>query len=176
MSNYKGKINRLKLLPLFFILFFNGCGFEFVYKKSGQKDNEYNRKLAAVIIKKSRNVYYQVLKNNLYDLLNPARIEVKPKYALILNIEKNTVSTYTRPSGASGRNRINIIVTYELRHMDNYSLISSGSSSFFDNYDVSENNRYGNSKLEDFATKNILKIIAQDLRNSIVNDLNILSE
>lgn len=147
------------------------CGFQVIYKDHDQEaEFSYEQELAAIRIKKTRTKLDQDLKNNLYDSLNPDYLKVEPKYFLILNPQKTATSTFTTSSGASGRNRITLTVTYELRSLENGDLISQGSTTMNDNYDVTQN-RFGTYSADEYVTLNLTKIIAKNIRNSLVNDL-----
>ncbi len=160
-----------KLIVTFLFLSLCSCGFRVIYKEN-DKDAEFNyeNELAAIRIKKNRTKLDQDLKNNLYDLLNPDYIEVEPKYFLIMTTKKNTTSTLTTVTGASGRNRDFVNVRYELRNLSNGELISTGEVTLNDNYDVTQN-RYATYVADEYITANLTKSLAKNLRYSLVNDL-----
>ena len=72
--------------------------------------------------------------------------------------------------GFTGRNKIIMKVDYELRLIDNQQKIASGTLTATDNYNINSN-RYGTFVAEDYFTINLTKIIASNLRNSLINDL-----
>ena len=61
-------------------------------------------------------------------------------------------------------------VDYELRLLDNQQKIASGTVTATDNYNINSN-RYGTFVAEDYFTINLTKIIASNVRNSLINDL-----
>lgn len=160
------------LLILIITLFsLNSCGFEVIYKENKlNNEQSYIDELAAIRIKKDRNRLSQLLKNNLYDLLNPQNISTDPKYFLILEISQSISPTFINLTGSSGRNKLTLNIKYTLKNLTDASIIATGNSSVNDNYDVSDN-RYGTTIAEEYIQENLTKLAAQDIRNSIVNDL-----
>lgn len=156
------------------------CGFEVVYRDDLKQGNDplnqsnhysfYQGELSAIKIKKTRDKIDQQLKNNLYDVFNPDYIKVESKYFLVLKIDKKTLATFITATGGSGRNKIIMKVDYELRLIDNQQKIASGTVTATDNYNINSN-RYGTFVAEDYFTINLTKIIASNLRNSLINDL-----
>lgn len=160
-----------KLILTILLLSFTSCGFEIIYREDDKNSqHDYEKELAAIRINKNRTKLDQDLKNNLYDLLNPDYITVEPKYFLNLKAKKNVTSTFTTSSGASGRNRVFLEATYELRDLATGEIISNGSTIMNDNYDVTEN-RFGSYSAEEYAVSNLSKVVAKNIRNSLVNDL-----
>jgi hypothetical protein len=145
------------------------CGFQVIYR-DGENKNSYENSLAAIRIKKDRSKIDQQLKNNLYDLLNPDSLDVSAKYFLILSIEELVSPTFITVTGASGRNKITLEVSYILKNLETAATISKGSTSVNDNYNVTEN-RYGTYVGDEYLRNNLTKIAAQSIRNSLVNDL-----
>lgn len=158
-----------KVLVLITLLNISNCGFQVIYKNDTESVS-YEQELAAIRIKKDRTKLDQDLKNNLYDLLNPDSIEVEPKYFLILTTNKSVTSTYTTETGASGRDKIYLHINYELKDLKTATTISTGKTSVNDNYDVTIN-RYGTYTANEYVQLNLTKIAAQNIRNSLVNDL-----
>ncbi len=134
-----------------------------------ESHNSYETDLAAIRIKKDRDKLGQKLKNNLYDLLNPDQLNIEARYFLILEIKKSTSPTFITVTGASGRNNINLNISYKLKNLATAQTVSSGSTSVNDNYNVEEN-RYATFVSEEFVGENLTKLAAQNLRNSLVND------
>ncbi len=160
-----------KLLILTSLLALVSCGFQMIYNEDDKKiETSYEQDLAAIVIRKDRTKLDQDLKNNLYDLLNPDYIKVDPKYFLSLKTLKSLTSTFTTSTGSSGRNKIYINVDYELKNLDTGEIIAVGSTAVNDNYDVG-NNRFGTYTAEEYAQLNLTKVAAQNIRNSLVNDL-----
>jgi len=160
-----------KLLILTSLLALVSCGFQMIYNEDDKKiETSYEQDLATIVIRKDRTKLDQDLKNNLYDLLNPDYIKVDPKYFLSLKTLKSLTSTFTTSTGSSGRNKIYINVDYELINLDTGEVISVGSTAVNDNYDVG-NNRFGTYTAEEYVRLNLTKVAAQNIRNSLVNDL-----
>ncbi len=159
---------KIFLILLLFSL--SACGFQVIYKEhKNDLDLSLTKEMAAIRIKKDRVRLSQELKNNLYDLLNPDSIKNEPKYILTLDTKETISSTFTTTTGASGRNKMTLDVAYQLHNLQNGDLISSGSTSVNDNYDVTTN-RYGTYVSEEYVKSNLTKIAAQNIRNSLVND------
>jgi hypothetical protein len=156
---------------LFIIFFLSSCGFQVVYReRESNTEISYTDELAGIIIQKDRTALGQKMKNNLYDTINPDNISAEPKYFLTLKATKNISATYITLTGASGRNQASLTVEYELRTFETKELISTGSTVVDDNYDITLN-RYGSHKAGEMVLSNLTKIAAQNIRNSLVNDL-----
>lgn len=160
------KFTILKIV--FFLFLFTSCGFEVIYKDHNLP-NSLAYQLASIKIEKKRTQLDFELQNSLYSLLNPDKLNIEPKYLLILKTTTTTSSTYITSTGASGRNRITITTSYTLKNLQNNQVLSSGEATASDNYDVSSN-RFGTTVAEDYLKNNILKIISINLRNLLVND------
>lgn len=145
------------------------CGFRVIYEERNDTVS-YAEELAAIRIQKDRSKLGQDLKNNLYDLFNPDYIKAEPKYLLVVKPTRAISATYITTTGASGRNRLTLTVSYEISSLETGKKISSGNTSVNDNYDVSTN-RFGTYTAEEYIQTNLTKIAAQNIRNSIVNDI-----
>lgn len=162
------------IFSLIFLLIFSpltltSCGFQVIYKDQ-EKSDSFAAELAAIRIKKERSNLDLQLKNNLYDVFNPDYLKVEPRYFLEIKISSSTGWSYITSTGAAGRKRAMIAANYVLKNAQTMQMISQGTTDASDNYDVSLN-RYGTEVAEDYIKQNITKIIAQNIRNSIVNDL-----
>ena len=162
----KPKFTMLKII--FLLLLLNSCGFEVIYKDHNLP-NSLAYQLASIKIEKKRTQLDFELQNSLYSLLNPDKLDIAPKYLLILKTDTYTSSTYITNTGASGRNRITINTSYTLKNLANNQVLSLGETTASDNYDVSIN-RFGTTVVEDYVKNNVLKIISTNLRNALVND------
>jgi len=160
------KFTALKIV--FFLLLFTSCGFEVIYKDH-TLSNSLAYQLASVKIEKKLTKLDFELQNSLYSLLNPDKLDISPKYLLVLKSDIATSYAYITNTGASGRNRITIHTTYTLKNIETNQILSSGEANASDNYDIS-NNRFGTIVAEDYVKNNVLKIISTNLRNALVND------
>lgn len=162
-------IKSLIILSLLSLAF--SCGFQVIYKerKEDNKNISYIEELAAIRVKKNRDRLSQELKNNLYDIINPDYIKTEPKYLLFLSIKESISPTYITSAGSSGRNKVTLSISYELKSLKTGSSIARGSTSVNDNYDVTSN-RYASHVSENYIKSNLAQIAAQNLRNSLVND------
>ena len=157
-----------KFLCLILLASLCSCGFQIIYRDEANNFS-YAEDLASIRIKKDRYHLSLEMKNNLYDLLNPDYIKSEPKYFLILRTSKSVSGALITQTGASGRNRVNVEVLYELKNLENGAIISRGVTSANDSYDVSTN-RYGTYVADDTVQLNLTKIVAQNVRNALVND------
>jgi hypothetical protein len=161
----------MKLFLVIFLIFplCFSCNFRVIYEDRTDVIS-YAKELAAIRIKKDRNHLSQELKNNLYDVFNPDYLEVEPKYFLILKTSNTISPTFITITGASGRNKVTINASYELKNLKTAEIIAKGSTSVNDNYNVN-NNRYGTYTAEEYTKINLTKVAAQNIRNSLVNDI-----
>lgn len=160
-----------KLLILTLLANLCGCGFQVIYRERDKNTEiSYVDELAAIKIKKNRDRLGQEIKNHLYDLLNPDYVKTEPKYFLILTTKEQTSPTFITSTGSSGRNKITLNVSYELKDLESAKTIASGSTSVYDNYDVSSN-RFGTYTAQNYVLSNLTTVAAQNIRNSLVNDL-----
>jgi len=163
-------INFLKKLVILLVfLNLTSCGFQVIYKDQFDESSLAN-KLASIKIKKNREYLHQKLKSNLLDVLNPDNIKVEPKYFLELTFISKISPTFTNITGSSGRNKLTITANYELKKLNDLKTVSSGKTEAYDSYDV-DINRYGTYSAEEFVKENLTKVIAQNIRNLIVNDI-----
>jgi hypothetical protein len=155
---------------LFLLIFvISSCGFQVIYKDQFDEESIAHQ-LASIRIKKDRNQLAQTLKNNLYDVLNPDYIKAETKYFLELNLKTAVSPTFTNITGASGRNKATLTVSYVLKNIKTAQIISEGKSEIYDSYDVSQN-RYATYVADEYVKDNLTNVIAQNIRNSIVNDI-----
>ncbi len=160
-----------RFLKLFAILtLVSSCGFKVIYKERDRKsDMSYVHELAAIRIEKERNRLGQKVKNSVYDTINPDNLNSEPKYFLSLKTAEASYATYITPTGSSGRNTVTLTVSYSLQNLKTGDVISTGSASANDSYDVSSN-RYASYKTGNYTQSNLTKVISQNIRNSLVND------
>jgi len=158
-----------KLLTIFLLFSLCACGFQVIYKDRKDAEISYTHELAAIRIQKDRNRVAQELKNNLYDLLNPDYLKVDAKYFLVLTVNEVISPTFISSTGASGRNKLTLPINYHLKNLADAATISTGTTSVYDNYDVSSS-RYGTYSAENYLRSNLTKVAAQNIRNSLVND------
>lgn len=159
-----------KIITATLITFFiNSCGFEVIYR---EKENgiSYEKELASIKIQKSAGILNQQIRYDLYDLFNPDSITVEPKYFLVIRTSEAIGSTFLTSTGASGRNKITLTTNYTLYRLSDGAKFASGVTSANDNYDIQEN-RFGTYTAEEFTKSNLTKILAQNLRNLLVNDI-----
>ncbi len=163
-------LKRVFLLTILAFTF--ACNMQVMYKDGESKNSDiaYSHELAAIVIKKDRIRLNQELKNNLYDILNPDYIKAEPKYFLTIELAATTSSTFITVTGSSGRNSVTITAKYKLQDLETGKEISSGSTIASDNYDVTAN-RFGSYTAEEYIKSNLTKIVAQNIRNSLVNDI-----
>ncbi len=160
----------LKISFLLFLIFsISNCGFEVIYR---EKDSgiSYTEELAAIKIQKDSQRLSQNLRNSLYDIFNPDSIKVEPKYYITLEIQESIGGTFLTETGAIGRNKVTLTVKYNFYDLKTLELIASGTASANDNYDI-DFNRYGTHVTNDYTVLNLTKVVAQNIRNLLVNDI-----
>lgn len=147
----------------------SSCGFTVIYR---EKDSgiSYEKELASIVIQKAPGKINQEIRNSLYDIFNPDKIYVDPKYIMIFKVSESTGSTFLTSSGASGRNKVTLALDYEIIDYNTSKIIKSGSTIASDNYDIQQN-RFATVTAEEYVKINLVKIISQNLRNLIVNDI-----
>ncbi len=158
-----------KIFLLILQLGFYSCGFQIIYKD--QYDfNSLSYDFASITIEKDHVRLNQEFRNNLYDILNPDYIKAETKYILSLDVSSTIEPTFTTRTGATGRNQIEIKVKYVLKDINTKEKIAEGFTTANDSYDISEN-RYGTHIAEEYVKSNLTKIVAQNIRNLLANDL-----
>lgn len=145
------------------------CGFQVIYNEKSSGIS-YEKELASIKIEKSSGRLSQILRSKLYDTFNPDDLKVESKYYIVLQIKESESPTFLTSTGASGRNKITISISYQLFDLATNNLVSSGSTSANDNYDVGEN-RYGTYVAQKFTRDNLTKTLAQNIRDLLVNDI-----
>ncbi len=164
-----------KIITFFCLsLLTTSCSFYAIYKERDEASAEvekisYLPDLEAIRIEKIPTRLGQEIKKNLYAMFNPQNVVVEPKYFLTLKVTQSVGSTYTTITGSSGRNKAHITTNYELKNLSNAKTISLGNTSTSGSYYVTDN-RYGSYVAEEDTGSNLAVIIAQNIRNSIVND------
>ena len=158
-------INDTAIIYIVILLISASCGFKPLYRVNNNIN--YNNDITSIKVQASNKKYNQILKNNLYDLINPKNIKNDAKYLLKIDISKNINSTYITETGSSGRNRVTISVHYIMEEIASDNIIASNNVSLSENYDITSN-RYASHKMEEYKINNLLKIIAKDIRNEII--------
>lgn len=160
-----------KFFQIIFLTFFlTSCGFTVIYKENDLSNYSYEQELAGIRIQKDRGRATQELRDALKDVLNPDMLKVEPKYILIVNMTRSISGTFITVTGASGRNKVTISINYTLLLAKTGKVIAAGSTYVNDNYDV-QSNRYGTYVAEDYVASNLTKVVAQNIRNLLVNDI-----
>ncbi len=152
------------------MIFCGSCGFQIIYRENQGDSISYEKELSTIRIKKTAGHLAQELRAALKDSFNPDYLESEPKYFLVVNIKKSVTGTFITFTGASGRNKVILDVDYELRDIKTGELLAIGTTIASDNYDVTKN-RFGTYTAEDYVGLNLTKIVAQNIRNLLVNDL-----
>ncbi len=159
--------NFVKIFSLLLVI--SSCGFQVIYRES-KSDISYEQELASIKIQKNEGRLTQELRNSLYDLFNPNSIKAEPKYFVVLTLAESIGSTFLTSTGASGRNKITLNLTYKFFDLKTGELLAKGFTSASDNYDV-QLNRYGTHTAEEYTKSNLVKVLAQNIRNLLVNDI-----
>ncbi len=157
------------ITSLIVVLFSASCGFTVIYD---QKDSgiNYERELASIKVQKYAGTISQELRTAIYDAINPDHLEEEVKYYLVLDSSEGLASTFLTSSGSSGRNNVSMGLNYQLKLYKNDRVIASGTVSDSESYNVAAN-RYGNYNSEEFARSNLLKTLAEKLKNMLIQDI-----
>jgi LPS-assembly lipoprotein len=147
-----------------------GCGFQPIYKTNVKNGTNYENELAAIQIKGVQKRIHQKLKNNLEDTLNPNNIKVRKKYILSIKIQKSISATLINPTGSSGRNKVTLTATYDLKTIDSKEIIASGNAIAKDDYNIASK-KFANYITQEEMELNITKLIALNIRDLLINDL-----
>ncbi len=164
---------KQKIIFLIGLLLLPSCGFHSIYQSGNKISNEskaYNEELASIEIEIARKKINQDLENNLKKILNPDEIKVSPKYLIKISLNKSLTSTFTNPTGASGRNKVILTANYKLKDLSSGEIIATGTVSAKDNFDVGDK-RFANYIAEDSIASNLTLIIAQNIRDLLINDI-----
>jgi len=168
---------RAKIYFLIILSLFSSCGFHAIYRsdnKISDKSQGYNEELASINVEVTRKKLNQDLKNNLEQVLNPDGIKVDAKYSINISLDRNTVSTFTTYTGSSGRNKVILTANYQLKDLKSGEVIATGTATAKDDFNVEnnvKNNRFANYIAEDNIASNLTLIIAQNIRNLLINDI-----
>lgn len=157
------------LLILILLSSLTSCGFQVLYRDNDQEKLSYEKEFSSIRIQKSDGRMSQELRVALLDLLNPDNFNVEPRYVLILSENKAISGTFITFTGASGRNKVSLTVNYELLDLQSGEIVATNSTIVNDNYDV-QINRYGTYVADAYATSNLSKVAALNIRNLLAND------
>ena len=163
-----------KIYFLIILSLFSSCGFHAIYRsdnKISDKSQGYNEELASINVEVTRKKINQDLKKNLEQVLNPDGIKVDAKYSINISLDKNTVSTFTTYTGSSGRNKVILTANYQLKDLKSGEVIATGTATAKDDFNVEQINRFANYIAEDNIASNLTLIIAQNIRNLLINDI-----
>ena len=149
------------------------CGLQPIYKTNKNlvdKNYNYQQDLAAITVKVDRKKLNQDLKNNLEKVLNPNEIKVDAKYLLNVTLNKSLTSTFTSYTGSSGRNKVILTAHYQLKDLSNDEIIATRTTSADDDFDVGSK-KFANYIAENSIATNLTLIIADNIRNLLINDM-----
>jgi hypothetical protein len=157
---------------LFSFLVLSSCGFQAIYSDNriSSESKSYDEELASITVKISRKKLNQDLKNNLEDILNPNKIEIDQKYLIDISLEKSIGGSIITSTGSDGRRKVILTAKYRLRDFHSGELIATGVANAEDDFDV-ERNRFGNYTAEESIASNLTLVIAQNIRNLLINDI-----
>jgi hypothetical protein len=157
---------------LIILLVISSCGFHPIYqidnKISGQ--NTYSEELASIQVQVERGRINQELKNNLDHVLNPNDLKVDAKYLLIVTLEKTLSSTFINVTGSSGRNKVTLTAKYRLKDLKSGEIIASSLTTANDDFNIGDK-RFADYIAEEALGSNLTIIIAQNIRNLLINDV-----
>lgn len=161
---------RIGVFIIIAFTFLNNCGFQAIYKTDVGDGTNYENRLAAVQISGERKRIYQKLNNNLEEILNPNKIQVEKEYILDIKITKHISTTFISATGSSGRNKLTLEADYVLKRILDDEIIATGNATAKDDFDVGSK-RFANYIVEEEMELNLTELIAQNIRDSLINDL-----
>lgn len=161
-----------RIISVLFLALFSACGFKSLYNidESDSNHEKVQNELAAITVKYQRKHLNQEMQNNIEDLLNPDNIKAEPKYLLDITLTKDMMMTFINEVGASGRNKVIMNATYNLKDIKSGDVIATGNLTAQDDFDV-EDKRFANYTTQTAIELNLTKIIARNLRNALIIDL-----
>ena len=142
-------------------LLLNSCGFQPMYKFT-DGDLSVRNYTFKVINQVSREIQDEVSKS-VYSKDNPP-------YEVLLKIQEEQTPLIVNTNGTVAKYRIEVSIEFEIIQIDNGSVISSGISRGFAQYDVGEsefNNEDIKKRMTQNATKNALQIMTSKVESSI---------
>lgn len=158
----------------FVLLFFlASCGLHPIYKTSSETSDQsqnYKQELASIKVEISRKKLNQNLKNNLEKILNPEAIKIEPRYLIIIDLQKSLSSTFTNFTGSSGRNKVTLTASYQLKDLNSEEIIATGVANANDDFDV-EDKRFANYITEETIADRLTLSVARNIRDLLINDI-----
>jgi len=139
-------------------------------KNYAEKNYDYQQDLATITIKIDRKKLNQDLKHNLEKSFNPNDIKVDAKYLLTVTLSKSLTSTFISYDGSSGRNKVILTANYQLQDLNSDKIIATGITSANDDFNVGSK-KFANYTAEDAIATNLTLIIADNIRNLLINDI-----
>ncbi len=164
-------MTRLILITslLFGSLFINSCGFKSISYIENEVGEDMEARLASIVIQKSSGAKNQLLRTEIFNILNPANVKEEQQYLLVVKPSERQSPTFITGAGSSGRMLLEVNLSYSLTQIATTKRISSGNLYASESYNI-ENNRYGNYNAKEFARKTVYRSLAEKLRNEIIQN------
>jgi hypothetical protein len=155
------------------ILFLTACGLSPIYKidnKISDQSQSYKQELASIRVDMERSKLNWDLKNNLEKILNPDDLKTDARYSISITLRKSLASTFINFTGSSGRNKVILTSSYQLKDLNSGDIIARGAVRAQDDFDV-EDKRFANYIAEESIATNLTLIIAKNIRDLLINDI-----
>ena len=157
---------KKKLLVLFGLIYFSGCGFSPIYKLS-EKESIIENFSYEITNKVSR----EIIKEVDASLIN----NIESEYILYLYIRENLIPLIVNTDGTIGKYQVEITFDFKLMSEYNDKLLYEGTSRGFTQYELEAseiNNQEKKRSMVKMATKNAIQIMTTKLQGwmSQVND------
>lgn len=158
-----------KLLILSIALIITSCGFTPVYKTIDENGSN-AKNLAAVKVESSHDLMGQFYTNKLSDLLNPASVNVEPKYRVKTELKKNKIPFAIQQDRTITRYKLVLVANYQLIDINNGKVIDEGTLRREGGYDRVDSD-YATYISDGDTTKRIIRELAEDTRIRIMANL-----
>ncbi len=141
-----------------------GCGFQpLLGRQSG--NNSVSDDLAAIRIAPIPDRSGQLLRNALLDSLTPRGAAVASQYVLTISLQEPRQTIALRRDDVISRSSYSAVATFDLVDRQGRK-ITTGTSSFTTDYEITVSEYATRSSLED-ARSRVLVLIAEDIRNQL---------
>jgi LPS-assembly lipoprotein len=153
----------LRLLLASCLLLQSACGFEPVYANRSE-DYETSDMLAAIAIETPPGREGELLRAELYDLLNPESSGASPDFALKAALEMQYEPFIIEPDGTASRFRITFVSPFSLSRIADNTVVGRGTIRRQVSYNVSENDDYSTFVAQQDAVRRGLAELAEDYK------------
>ena len=141
-----------------------GCGFQPLY--GGGKKGRATTELASIRIEPIVDRSGQLLRNELFDLLNPYGSPTQPLYRLSVTISEGKSELAVKKSEIATRANLRITASYTLYNVETSQSVFSGTSSVVGSYNVLDS-EYATLIAEKDARSRVIPEVARDIQTRL---------